>query len=260
MRSFIKFLVRKVPRSVLIRFSFIFSRIFTVLYKGNKVHCPICESSFSKFLPYGNVGAVNRLCPKCLSLERHRLLWLYLKERTDFFKAELKVLHIAPEQAFYKRFRQLANLDYTTGDLVSPIADIKFDIQNIPIADETYDVVICNHVLEHIDDEHKALTEVYRILKKGGWAILQVPIDYNREKTYEDKTITSPKEREKHFGQYDHVRFHGLDYPVRLEKAGFDVIQDSYIKEFDPEKIEYYRLPEREIIYKCCKNQMKGNS
>lgn len=254
MRLIIKFLVRKIPRPVLIRFSYAFSWIFSFINRGNKVNCPICGSSFSKFLPYGNVGATNRLCPKCLSLERHRLIWLYLKNKTNFFTANLKMLHIAPEQSFIKRFRSIKTLDYTTGDLFSPLADIKMDIQNIPLKDNTYDVVMCNHVLEHVEDEYKATSEIYRILKKGGWAILQVPIDYNRDVTYEDATITDAKEREKHFGQYDHVRFHGLDYPKRLAKAGFNVVSEDYINEFDDKMIEYYRLPKGEIIYLCQKD------
>ena len=253
MRLFIKFLVRKIPRNVLIRFSPVLSIVFSFIYKGNKVKCPVCESSFSKFLPYGNIGAVNRLCPKCLSLERHRLLWLYFINKTNLFKSNLKVLHIAPEQAFYKRFRKLKNLDYITADLLSPLADIKMDIQNIPLEDNTFDVIICNHVLEHVEDEFKAVSELFRVLKKGGWAILQVPIDYKRSETYEDKTITSPKEREKHFGQYDHVRFHGLDYPERLRKSGFKVSEDNYISQFDDKTVEYFRLPKQEIIYLCTK-------
>lgn len=249
MRKFIKFLVRKVPRPILIKFSFIFSGIISLFYKGKKHQCPICENKFRKMLPYGNKGAVNRLCPSCLSLERHRLIWLYLQNKTNFFTANLKVLHIAPEQSFLKRFKALKNLDYTTGDLESPIVDVHFDIQDMPFKDDTYDVVMCNHVLEHIPDEHKAITEIYRILKKGGWAILQVPINPNFEKTYEDPNITDPKEREKHFGQYDHLRYHGLDYAKRLQNGGFSVDENLYVKEFKDSQIEYYRLPKNETLF-----------
>ncbi len=253
MRKFIRFLVRNIPRTWLIRFSGIFSFIISFFYKGNKVECPICESKFRKFLPYGNKGADNRLCPKCLSLERHRLLWLYFKNKTDFFTASLNVLHVAPEQSFRHRFKKLKNLRYTTGDIESPLADVKMDIKQIPFEENTFDVFICNHVLEHIDDEPKALNEIIRVLKPKGWAILQVPINPKLEVTYEDPTITNPKEREKHFGQYDHVRFHGLDYPKRLEKAGFAVTSDKYILEFSDNLIERYRLPKDEIIYVCVK-------
>uniref|UniRef100_UPI003561A7AC methyltransferase domain-containing protein n=1 Tax=Ancylomarina sp. TaxID=1970196 RepID=UPI003561A7AC len=167
----------------------------------------------------------------------------------DFFTKNLKVLHIAPEQCFYKRFRALENLDYTTGDLESPIADVHFDVQAIPFANETYDVVICNHVLEHVDDDTKAMSEIYRILKPGGFAILQVPQDSEAEKTYEDPTITDPSEREKHFLQKDHVRLYGLDYAERLSAVGFKVTADTYANNYSEEKAKRFGLPMKEIFY-----------
>jgi len=253
MRKFIKFIVRNIPRTYLIKFSRIFSFIIVPFYKGNNVKCPICNGKFRKFLPYGNKGDNNRLCPKCLSLERHRLLWLYLNNKTDFFTAKLKVLHIAPEQSFIKRFKKLTNLEYITADLESPLAALKMNIKDIPFNDNTFDVLICNHVLEHIDDEPKALSEILRVLKPNGWAILQVPINNSYETTYEDASITSPKEREKHFGQYDHLRFHGKDYPLRLQSAGFKVVIDEFVKHFSSQDIEKYRLSPDEIIYFCIK-------
>ena len=256
MRVFIKFLVRNIPRHWLIRFSYIFSGIIAWFYKGDTHYCPVCGGKFSKMLPYGNNAGVNRLCPKCLSLERHRLLWMYFKEKTNLFTENLKVLHVAPEQPFVGRFRKMKNLDYTTADLVSPLADVKLDIQNMPFEDNTFDVFICNHVLEHVPDELKALSEVKRILKPGGWAILQVPINYSLETTYEDSSITDPKEREKHFGQYDHLRYHGLDYQQRLEKGGFKVIAEKFYAQFDATQTEYMRLSkfgENEVIFKCVK-------
>jgi len=211
MRELIKFIVRKIPRPVLIKFSFIFGKIVSVFYAGSKVECTVCEKKFRKFLPYGNQGQDNRLCPSCLSLERHRLIWLYLKNKTNFFTDKLDVLHIAPEQPYYKRFEKMGNLNYTTADLESPIAKVKMDIREMPFEDNAFDVLLCNHVLEHIDDELKATKEIYRVLKPGGWAILQVPLDSSLETTYEDSGITDPKEREKHFGQYDHLRIYGND-------------------------------------------------
>ncbi len=239
---------------MLIRLGSAFSFIFVWFYKGDKYECPICGGKFRKMFPWGNKGWDNRLCPKCLSLERHRLIWLYLQNKTGFFSAPLKMLHVAPEQPFIKRFKALKNLDYTTADLVSPIADVKMDIQDIPFADNTFNVVMCNHVMEHIPNENKALREVYRVLKKGGWAILQVPINYQSKETYEDVSITDPKEREKHFGQYDHLRYHGLDYKLRLEGGGFTVIEDDYLMSFDEPTRDKYRLPEKEIIYLCKKD------
>ena len=252
MQALIRVLLKYIPRPILIRMSLLSNRAIAVFLRGNKVECPVCEGHYSKFLPYGYTkvtGRDNALCPSCFSLERHRLLWLYLNERTNFFSANLKVLHIAPEQCFYKRFRALPNLDYTTGDLVSPIADVHFDIQEIPFKDNTYDVVICNHVLEHVEDDMKAMKEFYRVLKPGGFAILQVPQDYSLEKTYEDPSITDPDEREKHFLQKDHLRLYGLDYAERLAAAGFTVKQDMFVKELPAGVVEKYRLPNEEIIY-----------
>jgi SAM-dependent methyltransferase len=253
MRAIIKFLVRKVPRPILIRFSYLFSKIMSLFYRGNNVECPICNSHFSKFLPYGPKGHTNRLCPKCLSLERHRLIWLFLNKKTGFFSAKLKVLHIAPEQPFLKRFKSINNLDYVTADLESPIADVKMDIRSMPFEDNSFDVLLCNHVLEHIDNEQKATSEIYRVLKKGGWAILQVPLDMSLEETYEDLSITNPKERERLFGQYDHVRLYGRDYPQRLEKSGLKVLPDDMVKEIGDELAERYRLDKTELLYYCVK-------
>src|SRR5690606_8083829 len=190
----------------------------------------------------------NVLSPSTLSLERHRLLWLYLKEKTDFFTAPHKVLHFAPEQAFYKRFRNQKNLDYTTTDLNSPLADVKADICDLPFADNSFDFILCNHVLEHIPDDTKAMQELYRILKSGGTAILQIPQDLERSKTFEDDSITDPKERAKIFGQYDHVRVYGRDYFEKLRKIGFEVEEVDYTNQLAPEVIDEYRLAKGEII------------
>lgn len=249
MKKIIRFLVRNIPRPWLIRFSKTFSIFIRVFYYGNKVQCPVCENKFRKFLPYGSKAGENRLCPMCLSLERHRLLWIYLTQHSDFFTINYDILHIAPEQPFIKRFKKAKNLNYTTADLLSPIADLHFDIMNIPLKDNSYDWVICNHVLEHVEDDNRAMKEILRILRPGGKAILQVPINYSFEKTFEDKTIIDPKEREKIYGQYDHVRWHGLDYPQRLIFAGFKVIEFDIKKYLDPIFIEKYRLDPKEILY-----------
>ena len=252
MQAIIRFLLKYIPRPILIRLSLIANKVIAVFLRGNNVECPVCQGHFSKFLPYGYTklsSRENALCPSCFSLERHRLLWLYLHERTNFFTDKLKVLHIAPEQCYYKRFKALPNLDYTTGDLVSPIADVHFDIQEIPFEDNTFDVVICNHVLEHVDDDMKAMKEFHRILKSKGFAILQVPQDYNLQHTYEDPSITDPDEREKHFLQKDHIRLYGIDYADRLTAAGFQVKKDLFVQELPDDVINKYRLPKNEIIY-----------
>ncbi len=249
MKKLIPFLLNLFPRPLLIRMSYVFMRFSALFLKGDKVECPVCESRFKRFLPYGyNRVRENVLCPKCFSLERHRLLWLYLKEKTGFFHKNLRVLHVAPEQCFLSKFRKQQNLDYTTADLESPLADIKMDIQATPFNDNEFDFVICNHVLEHVKDDHKALQEILRILKPGGMAILQVPMDMNMASTYEDHTITSPKKREIHFRQKDHFRLYGADYPDRIKAAGFKSDDKNYLDEIEPALKERYRLPENEYM------------
>ena len=212
MQQLFRFFLNRIPRPLLIKMSYWVRPLFVLFYKGNRFTDPIDNKSYRKFLPYGyEQQRDNVLAPGTLSLERHRLLWLYLKNETSFFKDTLQVLHVAPEQAFYKRFRKLKNINYTTTDLYSPLADVKADICNLPFQDNTFDVVFCNHVLEHIKDDTKAMQELYRIMKPRGMGIFQIPQDLSREKTFEDDSITDPKERAKIFGQYDHVRVYGLD-------------------------------------------------
>ena len=223
-------------------------------YKGKNFTDPIDNKSFRKFLPYGYVNKrENVLSPSTLSLERHRLLWLFLKRETKLFKNNLKVLHIAPEQAFYKLFKRLKNLDYITADLYSPIADVKADICNLPFEDNSFNVIFCNHVLEHIPDDQKAMQELFRVLKPGGWGIFQIPQDINRENTFEDNSITNPKERAKIFGQYDHVRIYGLDYFDKLRSIGFQVEEVRYSDKLTSIEIEKYRIVKEEIIPFCKK-------
>jgi SAM-dependent methyltransferase len=188
-----------------------------------------------------------------MSLERHRLIWLYLKEKTNFFTAPIKMLHIAPEYCFIRKFKAMKNLDYTTGDIESPWADVKMDIHHIPFEDNTFDFVMCNHVLEHVDDDILACREILRVLKPGAFAILQSPIEWHRATTYEDKSITDPKEREKHFLQDDHLRIYGRDYGDRLRSAGFIVKEDDFVKSLPAGLAQRYALPTEELIYFCTK-------
>lgn len=243
-----KAILNIVPRPLLIKLSYV-ARPFIAFYlKGKNYTDPIDGKSFRKFLPYGyGVQRPNVLSPSTLSLERHRLLWLYLLNETDFFTQKKKVLHMAPEQCFLKRFKKL-NHDYITADLYSPIADVKADITALPFEDDSFDVVFCNHVLEHIPDDTKAMQELYRVMKKGGMGIFQIPQDLSREVTFEDDSITDPKERAKIFGQYDHVRVYGRDYFDKLQSIGFRVKQVDYTKEISPELADKYRLMKGEIL------------
>ena len=251
MKKIISLLVRFVPRKYLQLFSNIGLKALGLFYRGNQVECPICSATYREFLPYGRINPrPNALCPKCLSLERHRLIWLYLREKTNFFQQKLKVLHIAPEHCFMKRFEQQHGAGYITADLESPLAKVKMDIHQIPFEENHFDVVLCNHVLEHVADDLKAMSEINRVLKPGGWAILQVPFfSPVPETTLEDHTITNPREREKIFGQDDHVRKFGKDYPQRIEHSGLQCIADAFATGVDLR----FGISRGEIIYKAVK-------
>ena len=246
--SLFKVILNTIPRPFLIKVSY-WVRPFIAFYlKGNRYTDPIDGRSFRKFLSYGyGVQRPNVLSPSTLSLERHRLLWIYLKENTDFFTSKKSVLHMAPEQCFLTRFKKLGH-EYTTADLYSPIADVKADITDLPFEDNSFDVVFCNHVLEHIPDDTKAMQELYRVMKKGGMGIFQIPQDLNREVTFEDDSITDRKERARIFGQYDHVRVYGKDYFDKLRSIGFQVEEIDYTKKISPELVDTYRLAKGEIL------------
>ncbi len=249
MSKLFSFILNRIPRPLLIRLSYWVRPIFALYYRGNTYTDPIDGKGFRKFLPYGyERPRANVLSPSTLSLERHRLLWLYLKQETPFFTDKLKVLHFAPEQAFYKRFRKLPNLEYTTTDLLSPLADVKADICDLPFEDNSFDLILCNHVLEHIPDDRKAMQELFRVLRPGGWGVFQIPQDLTREKTFEDDSITDKKERAMIFGQYDHVRVYGRDYFDTLRSVGFTVSEIDYTDQLSAADVERYRLAKGEII------------
>ena len=248
MKKITKFLLNKIPRPLLIKASILARPLIVLFFKGNNFTDPIDGKSYRKFLPYGyGKQRENALSPGTLSLERHRQMWLYLQNETDFTK-NYKVLHIAPEQEFLRKFKKMKNLDYISADLFSPIVDVKADILDLPFENESFDVIFCNHVLEHIEDDRKAMSELFRVMKKGGWGIVQVPMKNSLEKTYEDFTIKDPKERQKHFGQYDHVRWYGMDYFDRLKSVGFEADANFYSQKFSKEEIKKFGLRENEIL------------
>lgn len=251
-----KSILNTIPRPWLIKASYIVRPVISWYLRGDKFTDPIDGRSFRKFLPYGyGKQRENALSPSTLSLERHRLMWLFLKDNTTFFTAtkKLKVLHIAPEQCFLDIFRKQQNLNYITSDLESPIADVKADICDLPFKENEFDVVFCNHVLEHISNDTKAMQELYRVLKPGGFGIFQIPQDLSKAITFEDNTITDRKERAKLFGQYDHVRVYGRDYFDKLRSIGFKVDEVDYTKKITLDKIEKYCLMKNEILPVCYK-------
>lgn len=235
----IRLVLNAVPRPILQRVAGWAVPVLGLFYAGKGRKCPICGGEKRKFLPYG-YGKVREdaLCPKCLSLERHRLLWHYLMNNNserERIKNLPTILHIAPEVCLMREFKRIylsAPQNYITADLESPLADMHFDVQQIPMADSSVDIIICNHLLEHVESDYKALTEMYRIMRSGGMGVMLAPIDYTLETTFEDDTITDPKQRAEVFGQYDHRRIYGKDYLERLRAAGFEAFEIDYAAEF----------------------------
>jgi len=254
MKYLIRFLLGVVPRKYLQRFSHRATRFLSLFYTGSAVQCPVCNHRYRKFLPYGYVKPrENALCPHCLSLERHRLMYIWLKEKTDFFEGSHTILHIAPEYCFLNRFESRFGDAYITADLESPLAKVHLDVQKMPFANDHFDVVICNHILEHVEDDALALREIFRVLKPGGWGLILSPINPDRAVTYEDSSIVTPRDREIHFKQKDHLRDYGLDYPQRLERAGFVVTCDQYAHALPADRVKLHALPLDEVMYRVDK-------
>ena len=259
MKHLIKLILNLIPRPLLQRVAEWIVPIVGLLYLGKGKQCPLCGCQRRKFLPYGYVTSrENALCPNCLSLERHRLLWLWLLRESDIGRGAMalpRLLHIAPEVALMRKFKKMYAREaerYVTADLESPLADMHFDVQQIPLEDESFDAIICNHIMEHVEDDRKALKELYRIMRRGGWGVILSPVELEREKTFEDDTITDRAERTRIFGQYDHRRIYGRDYAERLREAGFEVYDIDYKNELSKAEQELYALP-ADHLYIVCK-------
>lgn len=253
----IKSIVRKIlPRPLLRRvlqfWKPIRERLNKRKYAGDKYYCPICQNQVITFLPAGKPLRPLARCPVCNSLERHRLDWIFFREKTDLFdQNSKKMLHVAPEPFFASRLKHIANLDYVTGDLNDPRAMVTMNITNIDFPDNYFDIIYCSHVLEHITNDHKAIQELFRVCKPGGWALLQVPI--TAEKTFEDCTIKSPEDREKVFGQKDHVRRCGPDYIERMRKGGFKVTLFSTLDIIKPDDCIRLGVQQNRLLFFCLK-------
>jgi SAM-dependent methyltransferase len=181
------------------------------------------------------------------------LLWLYLHERTGIFSQPLQLLHLAPEYPLRQALRASPNIRYLAGGLDAAFIQVEMDLVHIPFKDNLFDVIICSHVLEHIPDDAAAMGELCRVLKPGGLAFLQSPLDSRRATTFEDPQCLTPEDRARTFGQSDHVRIYGLDYKDRLEKAGFTVNVDAFVQTLGPELIRRYGLIAEENLYICTK-------
>ncbi len=192
-----------------------------VMFYGRTHYCPVCCSNIRAFFRFGPL--INSCCPVCASLRRHRVAWLFLQQNTNLFKpTPKKMLHVAPELCFKLKFQQIPFLDYVAADLRDRDITVKMDITSIPHADNTFDIIFCSHVLEHVPNDRRAMREMVRVLKPGGWAVVMVPVRMN-QLTDEDLAVTDPLERERRFGQHNHVRYYGRDITERLERAAFKV-------------------------------------
>ncbi|KPK62689.1 MAG: hypothetical protein AMK73_05780 [Planctomycetes bacterium SM23_32] len=248
--------------------------------EGELLVCPCCGGSFRRFLPAGGRRKVpnrkcpgcgslerhraiwlymtNRTCPGCGSLERHRAIWLYMTNRTNLGRGPIRMLHFAPRPCLQKLLEAMPEVDYVTADLDSPRAALRMDLTDILFRDEVFDAVLCVHVLEHVQDDRRAMREVWRVLKPGGWAVLHSPVDRTREATLEDPGIVSPEDRERLYGQWDHVRAYGRDYARRLAEAGFEVTCDDYLRGLGLEAARRHRLGSELDIYFCVKQGAKA--
>lgn len=236
-----------------------------IIYFGTSYYCNCCQSHIRRFCPGGEnlppvvkykiIGAGYReqdYCPVCKSTYRHRMVWLYLRE-LNIWHNQMTVLHIAPEEMIARMLSRMKQLNYITGDTdpdrYRHFTDaIRIDITRLPFADATFDIIICNHVLEHIPDDRSAMNEIHRVLKPEGFALLQVPLSEILEKTYENADILTEGERLKQFGQKDHVRIYGKDYWQRLNDAGFAVAEYNPFKESSHNAIEKLALNPDERI------------
>jgi SAM-dependent methyltransferase len=229
----------------------------SLLYRGNRVECPCCGGTFRKFMPTIKPVGPNRSnerCPSCGARDRNRHLWLYLVNKTNLLADPLRVLHFAPERVLEKKLKPLPNLDYVSTDLERQRADVKADITDLPFPDDSFDVILCSHVLEHVVEDRKGMRELYRVLKPGGWALVLVPIDSRRDETFEDPTILAPRDRERAFGQADHVRIYGGDFKARLEEAGFTVRVEDHRRELGEARARRYGLrPKNPDLHLCSK-------
>jgi len=261
------FIKRVIPRTYYRKISNLYNYLRLLFLFGFKYQCNFCQGHFRKLSPDGlkNDVAMNLvgggyrycLCPRCYSTDRERLIYWYIVNKTNILNLDktINLLHVAPERNLQKILKSFSNIEYVSGDL-NPLVncDVILDITDIKFKDNFFDVIICNHVLEHVKDDQKAMHELFRALKPKGIAILQVPISKVLKQTFEDFSIKTPEEREKYFGQKDHVRIYGSeDYRNRLEGVGFKVELYDVKKDLNIKNIIKYGLNKNEILYICWK-------
>jgi hypothetical protein len=250
MRALISVVSRFVPRHRLQRFAHLGMQAIAFAYRGDRFTDPIDGRNYRKLLPYGRVRTrENALAPWSMSLERHRAVWVYLKEHSNLFTSPGTMLHMAPEYCFLKRLSSAQGMKVVRGDLNSPWADIHFDVHDIPFEDGHFDVLMANHLMEHVADDASVFREFYRVMKPGGWGIFQVPMDRSNPHTEEDPTVTDPAERERLYWQRDHVRLYGLDYVDRMTAAGFEAEEVDMLSLLGEERYHKYALGEERYLH-----------
>jgi SAM-dependent methyltransferase len=224
-------------------------RLARLRHRGHEVECPCCGREFGSFAPDWN--RADAICPGCGAHERHRALALYLRERTDLGERPQRLLHFAPEHALDRVLAGLPGLDRVTADLAQGAADLQIDITDIALDDASFDAILCSHVLEHVEDDRRAMRELMRVLRPGGWALVLVPLDLDRETTLEDPAVTTPEQRVAAYWQADHVRLYSLEIADRLRDAGFSVRVERLADELPPEAVRRHGLVRPDVMFRC---------
>jgi SAM-dependent methyltransferase len=222
-------------------------RAATARHRGDAVSCPVCDSSFDVFKDAPN--RPNALCWRCGSQERHRAQWLLFERRPELLREAESLLHFSPEWCLRRRLSQIAGLRYVTADLDGSDVDLQLDITRLDLPDAAFDLVICSHVLEHVPDDAAAMAELRRVTAPGGRCLVMVPLALDRDRTYEDASITAPQDREREFLQHDHVRLYAPDIADRLHAAGFDVEIVDLHEELGEQAAERYRLLASDLVF-----------
>jgi SAM-dependent methyltransferase len=224
-------------------------RLSSVLNAGSHVTCPVCEHTYRQFARF---HCEHDQCPGCGSLMRQRTLLLFLRDVLRMRESESDVIHVGPGASIRAWLEAQPRLRYVSVDLEPDMADIQADVTDLPFGEASFDLALCFHVLEHVPDDRAAIAELYRVLRPGGTALIQVPPS-DLEETREDFSVTDPSERERLFGQHDHVRLCGADYAQRLEEPGFRVEVEDYPERLGASERERYGLRVGEPFYVCVK-------
>jgi SAM-dependent methyltransferase len=237
--KFKRLIKRIFPKKLLFHNEVLIRTVLSLFYSGRDYQCNICYKKLSNFISLDNG---EKICPKCGSLSRNRRLWELLN--SGFINEGLNVLEFSPSRCLYRKWKEDTRVSYTSADFAGEfISDKKLDITAVEEPDQKYDLIICYHILEHIENDSKAMQELYRILKKGGKCIIQTP--FKPGEIYEDWTVVTPEEREKNFGQDDDVRIYSVDgLKERLLYAGFQVDVKQYLEN----SYNYFGFKEEENV------------